>query len=54
MLPGMYTVTIKSYGMGKYNRYNSYSVNRVHFLKKGLQYCIRIGKPNYDVRILYK
>lgn len=32
MLPGMYTVTIKSYGKGKYN---SYSVNRVHFLRKG-------------------
>lgn len=51
MLPGMYTVTIKSYGKGKYN---SYSVNRVHFLKKGLQYYNRIGKPNYDVRILYE
>lgn len=49
MLPGMYTVTIKSYG-----KYNSYSVNRVHFLKKGLQYYNRIGKPNYDVRNLYK
>lgn len=50
-IPGMYTVIIKSYGKGKYN---SYSVNRVHFLKKGLQYYNRIGKPNYDVRILYK
>lgn len=47
----MYIVIIKLYGKGKYN---SYSVNRVYFLKKGLQYYNRIGKFIYDVRILYK
>lgn len=42
MLPGMYTVIIKSYGKGKYN---SYSVNRVHFFLRKV-YSITIELVN--------